>query len=94
MRAIDSQTGLDATAGATLTISGDNYYEVVSLPEEADDRTVAGAWERPGLYDVTISKAGYQSWSNSGILVKSRDELCGSTVDTVHLDALLLPETL
>ena len=48
---------------------------------------MAGAVERAGTYDISVSKFGYTTWSANGIVVRS-DEC---HVIPVDLDATLIP---
>ncbi|MEM1042010.1 MAG: carboxypeptidase-like regulatory domain-containing protein [Bacteroidota bacterium] len=72
--------GIARDAGFADTLG--TYDEV---PPEPGDLDLLGAWERAGRYDVTISKAGYQTWRRENVRV-TEDEC---HVRTVELEALL-----
>jgi hypothetical protein len=46
----------------------------------------AAAWEREGLYSVTVEHAGYADWHRDGVRVRQRDEC---HVEPVELTAYL-----
>ena len=46
----------------------------------------AAAWERAGLYTVTVEHAGYAEWRRDGVRARQRDEC---HVETVELTAYL-----
>ena len=52
------------------------------------DNTAQGAWERTGVYEVTVEKEGYLMWKKSGVLVEG--DVCH--VHTVKATALLQPD--
>jgi hypothetical protein len=49
---------------------------------------VQSAYERPGLYDVTVRRAGYIDWVRENVQVN--EAVCG--LHTVDLTARLVPE--
>jgi hypothetical protein len=81
----DSVTGAPAAAGA-IGVARDGTYAdtLVSL----DGHTMAGAWERPGIYTVSVSKTGYVAWTLGGVRVSDG----GCHVQGVMLEARLKPE--
>ena len=67
----DSLTGAPAAAGATLVatrVRGGVYAD--SATGERDDQVLYGADDRPGVYDVTVRKAGYQEWRRTSVEVR------------------------
>ena len=86
----DAGTGLPAAYNATGTIIDGSYKETLeggmtTTPETA--LLLVGAWERAGIYDVTVEKPWYRTWSMAHVAVLA-DEC---HVQTVHLQANLEP---
>lgn len=79
----DAATSAPAAQGAIATAQDQSYTD--TLQGFFDSLTVAGAYERPGVYTVVVKKAGYRDWRQTNILVTS-DEC---HVITVTLDARL-----
>ncbi len=84
---LEEGTGLPAADGATLTVHDGDYDE--SSTEAYEGRTMAGAWERAGTYDVAVAKPGYHTWVRTGVVVRA-DEC---HVITVHLEVGLRSST-
>jgi hypothetical protein len=80
----DSVTDAPAAAGA-LAIARDGVFADTLIG--FDGLSVGGAWERPGNYAVSVTKAGYQGWSVSDVRVT--DGSCH--VRSVTLQARLQP---
>lgn len=58
----------------TIVIAQDgDYTETLVGLEVIDEVAFLGAWERAGLYQITVSKEGYQTYTTEPIIV-SRDE--------------------
>lgn len=64
---LDADTGDPIADGATLTIRDSGYVEVVA--QSFDGRTLSGAGERPGRYSLGVERAGYQEWTQDGVVV-------------------------
>jgi hypothetical protein len=67
----DSLTGAPAAAGATLVatrVRGGAYAD--SATGDRDDQVLYGADDRPGVYDVTVRKAGYREWHRAAVEVR------------------------
>ncbi|MFQ5538295.1 MAG: carboxypeptidase-like regulatory domain-containing protein [Gemmatimonadota bacterium] len=79
----DAATLLPAAEGAVLTVKDGDYQEVET--STFDGLTMSAAWERAGVYDVTVTKTGYRPWFKSGVEVTA-DEC---HVQSVQLQALL-----
>ena len=78
----------DAMAGrSALVIARDGAFADTAETAKISEGPFGLAHHRSGTYTVTVSKAGYQPWSRSGITV-SRGEC---TVRTVSLTARLQP---
>lgn len=68
----DSVTGAPAASGARLTAVDGSYRDTVSAPAQRPDlngQVLLAAGERPGSYDVTVSKTGYLDWQRSNVVV-------------------------
>lgn len=68
----DSVTGAPVASGATLTTADGSYRDTVSVPAhrpDLDGHVLLAAGERPGTYDVTVSKTGYLDWQRSNVVV-------------------------
>ncbi|SCY55608.1 carboxypeptidase-like regulatory domain-containing protein [Flavobacterium caeni] len=73
-------------SGIVVTARDGNYIEDLQ-PIIPDTPTFSGAWERPGLYIVTVSKTGYQTYTSEPLPVH-RDEC---HVIPEHLTINLVP---
>lgn len=85
----DASTGADILPGTTIKIVDGEFVETFNVPNDPT-RTgrVGGAIGRPGTYEVTVTKDGYQPWIRSNVNVT----LDGCHVKTVALDAALTRE--
>ena len=83
----DAQTGADALAGATVTVTDGHFIETHVVPDDPS-RTgrLGAAIGRSGTYAVAVTKVGYQPWTRDGIVVTQND---GCHVRTVNVDAAL-----
>ncbi len=84
----DSSSGAPTASGARLVARDGSYVDSVSIAPghpELDSMTLTAAYNRPGVYDVTVRKTGYWDWVRSGVKVsKGR-----CNVNTVRLTARL-----
>ena len=81
----DSLTGANVTPGATVTLTDGEYtHTVVAQPIVS---AVGVGENRAGTFTVTVSQAGYRTWTRTG--VKVREGRCGA--ETVDLTARLQP---
>ena len=71
-----------AICDATVTITDGDYEETLENVG-GDDCAYVGAGERAGTYAITAEKAGYQTASESGVVV-DEDE-CHVIAETVEL---------
>lgn len=92
---------LEARAGIAVTVrnaaSGDSIQGALAIAQDgafvdSARSSVAGlaalAWERPGAYDVSVTKEGFSSWSRSSVRV-TRGECHVNTVRlTAQLDSI------
>ena len=73
-----------AAEGATLVIREDAYSETVTgdFPSQL---YLQGAQERPGMYQLTVTKESYRVWMRDNVSVKRGT----CNVIPVHMTALL-----
>jgi len=64
---VDALSGEGIAEGATLTIRDGPYIELVT--ETLDGIVLSGAGERPGHYELGVTRSGYQPWSLTGVIV-------------------------
>lgn len=83
----DARTGAALGAPATAVARDGTFAD--SAEVWAGESSARLAQERPGVYDVTVRKAGYREWARAGVRV--RDGECH--VRTVVLVAELEPAT-
>jgi hypothetical protein len=84
----DSVTGLPAAAEA-IAVARDGGHQEILSGLFGNDLHLVGAPERPGIYDITITKPGYQDWVRGGVNVEA-----GSChVVPVIIEAKLQPVT-
>ncbi|HEX5724585.1 MAG TPA: hypothetical protein VFX98_03920 [Longimicrobiaceae bacterium] len=81
----DSVTGQIVTPGASLIIREGAFVDSVMAPPPVT--SIAAGSNRPGTYQVTVRRPGYQVWRREGVRVDDAD--CG--VETVELVARLQP---
>ena len=77
-------SGGPAAEGAEGIAVDGSYQETLMM---VGPDALVGAGERPGTYDITVSKFGYMTWSAENITVTA-DEC---HVIPVSLDAVLIP---
>ncbi len=86
----DSASGAPAASGARLVVRDGTYADSTAFPAghpEVDSMPLYGAENRPGIYEVTVRKAGYRDWLRSGVKVTQGQ----CYVNTARLTALLQP---
>ncbi len=89
----DALTEEPLAENAIVIITNDNYSETLMVYEqEGSDLSsafsVAGAFERPGIYDINLTLSGYVSWSRSGVEVTSGICHVGTVRFTARLESL------
>lgn len=83
----DAETGVGLADSATLYLRDGDWTETVDEPVWiADPRVILGAGERGGVYDVTVERPRYRTWTRSGVRVE--EDECH--VIPVSLDAPLV----
>jgi len=91
IRVVDAETGLPAACGTIAVVTAGTYSAAMddacelsrSWPQES--AWLWGAWERPGVYAVSLERPGYRPWSRAGLVVTA-DEC---HVQTIELEARL-----
>jgi len=86
----DANTTDPISCGAQAVIEQGTFQETVENPSGPgcfDGVMLVGAYERSGVYKVTVTKPGYNPWSVENITVTSN--ICH--VNTVTLQATLQP---
>ena len=71
IRVLDDATGSEAACGATATVTDGSFSQVVQAPVSGrcDEGMLSAAAERAGTYAVVVSKAGYQDFVATNIIV-------------------------
>lgn len=85
---LDSLSGAGIASGAMVRVRDGSFADSVSAPDDVVDYNTLGlylAYERPGVYQVTVTRQGYRSWSASNVRVKKD----GCHVSTAMLTARL-----
>ena len=82
----DASTAGPAAFGATLVARDGAFADsATGLYSGSDERLATHlnvALDRPGTYDVTVRKAGYQSWTRQGVRVEQGEcRVEGRTLD-------------
>lgn len=75
----DSVSGAAAATGARLVLREGAYVEIADQP--LGGVSLSGAGERPGVYSVTVEKAGYHDWTRTNVRV---------TADECHVQGVSL----
>ena len=89
----DALTDAPLAENAIVVITNDNYSETLTVyeldgSELSSAFSVAGAFERPGVYDIDLSLSGYVGWSRLGVEVTSGICHVGTVRFTVRLELL------
>jgi hypothetical protein len=87
VRVVDSVTGASAATGARLVVRDGAYADSSSDETEPGPQVDAlvAAIERPGTYEVTVSKPGFRDWTQRGVRVTEGE----CNVRTANLTARL-----
>jgi hypothetical protein len=85
IRVFDADTGLPAASGAFVEIREGGWIDEGAV---VLDDVILGAFERPGIYDIVIRKAGYGDLRFEGVPVVSEDRC---HVKGTVLEARLIP---
>ena len=86
----DAATGTPIAAGSTLLVRDGEFADSVTIPDAAPNTAALvppQAVERPGTYDLTVSRTGYATWTATDVAVTAG--VCH--VNTVTRTAALVP---
>ena len=84
----DAQTLAFAGAGAVAIATSGTYADTAQLATTAPDSTsMLLAYNRTGVFSVTVRKQGYRAWTQDSVTVKPVQG-CALPA-TVHLNAML-----
>ena len=85
----DAETGASLADSATLHLRDGTWTETVDDPVwPGEPGVIHAAGERGGMYDVTVERPRYQTWTRSGVRVE--EDECHMI--PVALDAALILE--
>jgi hypothetical protein len=70
VEAVDARTG-QPVGGFTVTVMSSTHTETTTVA--GDITSVAAAFERPGIYTVTVKHPSYREWRATSVQV-TRDE--------------------
>lgn len=89
VRVRDAATGAYIAGGATLVTRKDSVSRTTTWADvrARDADAIPSLFFEPGVFDVTVRKAGYQDWARSGVRVEGSGD-CDQPV-TVRLEASL-----
>jgi len=78
---------------ANVIISDGEYQETLTVNafeglDSSSAYSLAGAYERPGMYDIDLSLSGYESWSRSQVEVEPGICHVNTVKFTVRLSAI------
>ena len=85
----DSVSGAPVASTVTVIVQDGQYRDSTTVPAGSPQGTnsVGAAWEREGVYAVTVRADGYSTWAKSGVRVESGE----CHVKAVSLSAKLQP---
>lgn len=84
----DAETGRYIAAGAVAVAQEEAYADTLVEYAFSDGgalRSLAGAYERPGSYGLTVSRVGYRTWRRENVRVTGGE----CHVRPIELEALL-----
>jgi hypothetical protein len=85
VRVQDAATGAPIAKDARLLVTDGAYSDSSYAPVLNDSAPLSAAGERAGVYSLTVRKAGYVTWTRSGVEV---------TKDACHVRPVSLTATL
>lgn len=66
----DSATGADLSSGSTVVVRDGNFVDSLTTPYPGSPYGIfSSAGERAGTYSVTVRRAGYRTWTRTGVAV-------------------------
>ena len=68
----DSATGAPIASGFTMVVQDGAYRDSTTVPPGAPigANSAGSAWEREGVYSVSVSADGYKMWNKAGVRVE------------------------
>lgn len=87
IRIMDARTKTSAAAGTTVTVKDGDFTEVQVMPSDPqnNDEIMGFAFERAGVYTITVEKAGYRTATMSGVRVSEGECHVDTRVVTMSL---------
>lgn len=69
----DSVSGTPVASAITVIVQDGAYRDSTTVPAGSPQgsNSVGSAWEREGVYSVTVHADGYSIWTRSGVRVES-----------------------
>jgi hypothetical protein len=87
----DARSGAAIATGATVTARELTLGQTYDVTGQRFDTLRVFVGGEPGIYDVTVAKPGYITWSQADIKVDSLAFPSGCQPDTRTLDVTLQP---
>jgi len=89
----DANTDAPLAENAIVVITANDYVETLIVsefegPDSSSALAVAGALERPGLYDINLTLAGYDDWSRLNVEITSGTCHVNTVRFTARLESL------
>jgi hypothetical protein len=77
----DDETGVSAECGAVAWARDGTYVDTLSgagctMPDSMQNGVMTGVYERSGIHDVFVEKAGYETWQRSGVQIVLEECWC------------------
>jgi len=84
----NANSGLHVAFGATGAVRDGVYVDSLVMyeggPSPGSLHSLAAAYERPGVYEVSVSQPGYEDWMRSDVTV--RDGACHVRGQRLHAE--------
>lgn len=90
LNVFEKQSKQPVYCGLSVTFQDSSYEEIINTPSDENcysSNSLLGAFERPGLYNITVNKAGYESWYAYNVEVIKANEC---HVETISVDVNLV----
>ena len=89
----DAVSDAPIAENAVVVITDGDYQETLTVsayegPDPSSAYAVAGAYERPGIYDIELNLAGYESWFRTQVEVEAGVCHVNTVTFTVRLSAI------
>lgn len=85
---VESADGSTISSAAVTVTDGSGWSEVAILDAPNDDWIALFAFERTGLYDISVVAEGFEPWSREDVRVQREDEC---HVATTYVEVRLTP---